>query len=135
MDRTPPGLSTVVDRFDVSEETVPAAVARLASEQGVLCGLYVVPWPEVHASTSEASVSVSATFRSATVAEVLDELTALDPRFGWREDRGVINFALETTIDDPTHPLNAPLPLFAADEVPYLLALFGGGEFRDRITP
>ena len=45
-DRTPPGLDAVIERFEVSDETVPAAVIRLAEEQGVLCGLYVVPWPE-----------------------------------------------------------------------------------------
>jgi hypothetical protein len=135
MDRTPPGLDTVIPRFQVTEETIPSAVVRLANEQGVLCGLYLVPWPEAQPGTLEPFDSVSATFQDATVAQVLDGLVALEPRFTWWEEGGVINVALASTVRDPTHPLNVRLPLFAADEVPYLLALFGGGEFRERVTP
>jgi len=135
MDRTPPSLSTVIEHFDVTEETVSSAVVRLANEEGVLCGLYVVPWPEAHTSAPETLTPVSAAFQNATVAQILDGLVALDRRFTWTEDHGVINVALASTARDQTHPLNARLPLFTADEVPYLLALFAGGEFRERVTP
>jgi len=135
MDRTPPTLSSVIERFDVTRETIPSAVVRLANEQGVLCGFYLVPWPEAQPGTSEPFISVSATFQDATLAQILDALVSLDPRFTWWEERGVINVALASAVDHSAHPLNVRLPLFAADEVPYLLALFAGGDCRDRITP
>jgi hypothetical protein len=125
----------VIEHFDVTEETVPSAVVRLANEQGVLCGLYVVPWPVAESGIPEPFASVSVTFQGATVAQILDGLVALDPRFAWREDRGVVNIALRSTMDDPTHPLNVTLPVFDADEVPYYLALFGGDEWRARLVP
>jgi hypothetical protein len=147
-DRIPPALDTVIQRFKVSDETVPAAVVRLANEHGVLVGLYVVPWPETPGpepllATEKPLAPVSATFENATVAQILNGLATLDPRFTWREDRGVINVALASTVEDSTHPLNTPLPLFEADGVPYLLA-FGlrgdprdpfTGTWRDRIVP
>jgi len=135
MDRTPPSLSSVIERFDVANETVPSAVVRLANQQGVLCGLYVVPWTEVGTEIPEPFASVSVTFQGATVAQILDELVALDPRFTWGEDRGVINVALASTGGDPTHPLNVRLPVFDADEVPYYLALFGRDKWRERLVP
>jgi hypothetical protein len=139
-DRTPPGLDTVIERFEVSDETVPAAVVRLVNEHGVLVGLYVVPWPETPApepllGAEKPLATVSATFENATVAQILNGLVTLDPRFIWWEDRGVINVALASTVEDSTHPLNTPLPLFEVDEVPYLLALAGDPEWRDRLVP
>jgi len=132
-DRTVRGPEDIIETFHVANLDVPSAVARLANEQAVLCGIAIVPYPQ-HLGPP----SVLPPFKRVTLAvnrvrvrEILNRLVGLDPAFGWREDSGVITVALRATLENPEHPLNATIPTFVVNEVPWPIALFGwSGEWQ-----
>jgi hypothetical protein len=124
----------VIEKFEVRNEDVPSAVASLANEHAVLCGIAVVPYPQhtgpalVQAPFKRVTLAVS----HVKVRELLNRLVALDPAFEWREREGVVNVALRGTFKNPAHPLNRVIPHFAVHDVPYPFALYGDwqGEMR-----
>jgi len=133
--RTVAGPDVVIDKFEVVDQDVPTAVARLANEHSVLCGIAALPYP---APAAQAPVQppfrrINLVATSERVAQILDRLVGLDPTFEWREDNGVINVALRPTFGNAKHPLNAVIPEYAVTDTPYLIVLWGYPEWP--VTP
>jgi hypothetical protein len=58
-----------------------------------------------------------------TVEQVLNAIVALQPRYGWSEDDGVIHLRPKTAVVDPYNVLNSPIEMFVLDDTTLQLAL------------
>lgn len=58
-----------------------------------------------------------------TVEQVLNAIVALQPRYGWSEDDGVIHLRPKTAVADPNNVLNRPIEMFVLDDTTLQLAL------------
>lgn len=120
-------LDGTIAQFDVENEDIPSAVARLSNDYHFVCGIIPTPWPPTSRLQTgvPAFARVSASFRGATVRQILDALTSSDPTFEWWEDGGVVNVAPVGTLEASGYPLNKNILHWEADGVPYMIALYG----------
>jgi hypothetical protein len=58
-----------------------------------------------------------------TVEQVLNAIVALQPRYGWSEDDGVIHLRPKTAVADPNNVLNRRVEMFVLNETTLQLAL------------
>jgi hypothetical protein len=106
-------LEQKVGSFELNDETVGDALARLnqsfdisISIEGVLPEEGTVTNPELRAK-----------IENRTLAEVLDRLCTLDPRYVWTRDGDSVNFIPRTRLNDPTYFFNRILPELQLEQV------------------
>ena len=58
-----------------------------------------------------------------TVEQVLNAIVALQPRYGWSEDDGVIHLRPKIAVADPNNVLNRPIEMFVLKDTTLQLAL------------
>lgn len=76
----------------VEAQTVSSALSYLAYEHDIPIGIEV--------ASRDKSREIKIELQSATVREALDAVVAYDPRYEWRVEGGVINFAPKSDRDD-----------------------------------
>ena len=119
-------LDGAIERFNVREETVPEAVAKLCNDHTVICGLEVVPWPQpAHRPSSQTLKRVSARFENTSPRQILDNLVSADPTFSWIEDEGVANIVLSKAYKSITYPFNTKVAEFDVEDRPYSMVFSG----------
>lgn len=107
-------------RLPPTTRNIAESLASIARASGVLIGFETVT--DVDRGYFPSQIGWSP--RGLLVSQALDQLTALDPRYDWREVNGVIHFRPRTAFTDPDHFLNRHVPAFELKDALPLHATF-----------
>jgi hypothetical protein len=101
----PGPLEQKVESFELRDQTIGEALGHLNQSFDISISIEGV-LPEEGAVTNP---KLTASMRNVTVAEVLDRLCVLDPRYTWERDGSRANFFPKTSLSDPNYFFNRTL--------------------------
>lgn len=107
-------FSRVVPTIRLVHQTIFESFARVYESTGIVVSVERV-LGSVH---SEPDATFTATIQGGSPATVLDEICALDRRYAWSRDGGMVNVYPWKTVADRNYLFNRRIPIFHLDAVP-----------------
>ena len=98
-------LAQVVHTVALNDQTIFDALSQLSQDTDLAFSIEHVLKPTLKAPSMQSPV-FRAEVQNRTVREVLDWLCALDPRYVWSFDSGVVNLFPSVTLNDPEYLMN-----------------------------